>query len=95
MASAELGDLRPPIDYLYDPDLLPNDDMPRWFILSAIRALVEHEPDVLVSETEVVAFLMALPPDHRFAVMVGLVAQWGRLGATTAILETVREVAEP
>jgi hypothetical protein len=95
MAGAELGPLRPPLDYLQDPGLLPAEDTARWFILSAIRALVGRPQAPAVNAEAVNGFLMALPPDHRFAVMVGLVPAWGRLGAAPAMIESLREIAEP
>jgi hypothetical protein len=95
MASAELGELRPPLDYLREPELLPVEDTARWFILSAIRAIVGRVPAPDVSADDVNAFLMALPPDHRLAVMVGLVENWGRLGAAPAMMESLRELTGP
>jgi hypothetical protein len=91
MAEASLGELRPPLDYVRDIELLPHDDTARWFILSAIRRLVATESDLPVDAETLNDFLLALPPDHRFALFVGLVDRWGALGASPSLLASLKE----
>ncbi len=101
MAEEQIEDLRPLREYLLDPWSIPFEDTARWFILNQIRAAVmsgrllnEISP---LPEGETPAslmnrFLMALPSEHRLALLVGLVESWGELGADTAMFDTLREV---
>ncbi len=91
MAEARLGELHPPLDYLRDPSLLPRDDAARWFVLSAIRNLVAEREELPVDSEVINHFLMSLPPDHRFATLIGLVKRWGALGASPALLASLKE----
>jgi MoxR-like ATPase len=91
MADASLGELHHPVAYVREPQLLPTPDAARWFVLSAIRSLVARG-ELQVDATTVNGFLLALPPDHRFALLVGLVNRWGELGADPALLVALREV---
>ncbi len=88
---ARLGELRPVLDYIRGPDLLPADDAPRWFILSAVRSLVAREHDLALDPEVVNGFLLALPSEHRFAVLVGLVERWGAMGASPALLQSLKD----
>src|SRR5581483_511033 len=40
----------------------------------------------------VMRFLMSLPQEHRFALLVDLVEAWGWLGADQALFESLRDV---
>jgi hypothetical protein len=90
MAEARLGNLRPPMDYVLSPELLPKEHTARWFILSAIRRLVLRR-ELRTSRAAINRFLLALPPEHRFALFVGQVKEWGRLGADLALLTALKE----
>jgi hypothetical protein len=90
MAEARLGDLRPPLDYVLSPEMLPKEHTARWFILSAIRRLVQRR-ELRTSRAAINRFLLALPPEHRFALFVGQVKEWGRLGADLALLTALKE----
>src|SRR5579864_1188352 len=90
MAEAELGELHPPLDYMRNPDLLPNEDAARWFVLSAIRSLVAQGGAAALDAETVNRFLMALPPDHRFAMLIGMVEKWGALGADETLIWALR-----
>src|SRR5262245_37042888 len=85
MAEASLGGLCPPLTYIRDPDQLPVEDAARWFVLSAIRGLVARDEPLPVDAETVNRFLSALPPEHRFALLIGLVDRWGALGATPSL----------
>jgi hypothetical protein len=91
MAEEFITGLLPMTEYIHNPALLPEDDTARWFVLCRIRTLVQrhelHEPPEVVNR-----FLLGVPIEHRFALTVDLVEAWGELGATTALLETVKEV---
>lgn len=90
MAEARLGNLRPPTEYVLSPELLPMEHTARWFILSAIRRLVRRR-ELRASRAAINRFLLALPPEHRFALFVGQVKEWGRLGADVALLTALKE----
>ena len=90
MAEARLGDLRMPMEYVLNPDLLPKEHTARWFILSAIRRLVMRK-ELKTSRANINRFLLALPPEHRFALFVGHVKEWGKLGADMALLAALKD----
>ena len=90
MAEARLGDLKAPVDYVLNPALLPRDSIAQWFVLSAIRRIVARR-ELNIPPKAVDRFLLALTPEHRFVLFVGLVEEWGRLGADSAIYLSLRE----
>jgi hypothetical protein len=47
---------------------------------------------VNVTPAQINRFLLGLPQEHRFALLVDLVQQWGALGAAEALLTSLREV---
>jgi hypothetical protein len=97
LAEDGLGDLRPLDDYLRDPTLLPEQPTAMWFVVSRLRRAVEHgelrPPDAGEDfPARVNALLAALPQEYRFAVLLDLVQQWDELGASEAMLATLKEV---
>lgn len=90
MAEARLGDLKAPVDYVLNPVLLPKEAIAQWFVLSAIRRIVARR-ELSVPPKAVNRFLMALTPEHRFVLFIGLVEEWGRLGADSAIYISLKE----
>ncbi len=92
MAEEHIDELRPPLEYVHHPDELPEQDATRWFILCRVRHLVKRGDLAGLSAETVNHFLMALPQEHRFALLVDMVDDWGKLGATQALFETLREV---
>jgi hypothetical protein len=92
-AAAETGvaELRPPLDYLQRPDLVPRGDGPRWLVLSAIRSQIAREDGVPLDGETISRFLAALPPTHRFAVLIGLVERWQALGAAPSLMAGLKE----
>jgi AAA domain (dynein-related subfamily) len=87
MAETGLGEVRPPLDYLQRPELLPREEAARWFVLSAIRGLVAREEALPVDGDTINRFLHALPASHRFALLIGLAEHWSALGADAALIE--------
>jgi hypothetical protein len=92
MAEESIDGLLPLEDYIRQPSLLPTEDTARWFVLCRIRSLVKRRELNGVAPDEVNRFLMGLPEEHRFALLVDMVAEWGALGASTALIETLRSV---
>lgn len=87
MAETGLGEVRPPLDYLQRPELIPREDSARWFVLSAIRGLVAREEALPVDADTINRFLQTLPSSHRFALLIGLTENWAALGANAAFFE--------
>ena len=97
LAEDGLGDLRPLDDYLRDPELLPKQPTAMWFVVSRLRRAVERgelRPPAAGEDFpgRVNALLGALPQEYRFAVLLDLVQQWDELGASEAMLATLKEV---
>jgi hypothetical protein len=92
MAEEHIDELRPPLEYVTHPEDLPEQDATRWFILCRIRHLVKRGDLANVGAEGINKFLMALPQEHRFALLVDMVDDWGNLGAAPALFQTLREV---
>ena len=54
--------------------------------------IVHGESPRRVSPEQVNRFLMKLPQEHRFALLVDLVEIWGALGADEALFASLKEV---
>ena len=92
MAENRIEELRPVIDDLTIPRASPREDAARWFVLCRVREAATTGALDGVTPERIRAFLMALPREHRFALLVGTVEAWGRLGADDALRESLREV---
>ncbi|HEV3168387.1 MAG TPA: AAA family ATPase [Isosphaeraceae bacterium] len=92
MAEEAIDGLLPLEDYIRDPDKLPTEDTARWFVLCRIRALVQRRELQGVSPEQINSFLLNIPEEHRFALLVDLVKEWGQLGASPALFETLKSV---
>lgn len=92
MAENRIDELRPVIDYIHDPSLMPKEDSARWFVLCRVREAAISGALDGASPEHIRAFLMALPREHRFALLVDTVEAWGRLGADDALRQSLREV---
>jgi hypothetical protein len=92
MAEEAIDGLLPLNDYLLDPTKLPKEDTARWFVLCRIRTLVKRGEMPSLSPETLNRFLMQIPQEHRFALLIDMVEQWGQLGATEALLATLKEV---
>jgi hypothetical protein len=92
VAENEINNLRPVVEYLNDPGLLPAKDTARWFVISRIRQMLNRGEFPDVSKEALNKFLMALPQEHRFSLFVDLVHIWGDLGAEQAMLDSLAEL---
>jgi hypothetical protein len=92
MAEESLAEILPIEDYFADPSLLPEGDTARWFIIHRLRTLIQRGEMPPVSADAVNGFLASLPQEFCCAVLVDLVDQWSRLGASEAMLQTLKEV---
>jgi hypothetical protein len=86
--------------YLNGTAKLPDDDSGRWFVLNWIREELSRRdeedwssPDPLrlesVTPEQVNEFLLGLPQEHRFALLVDMVPVWSRLGADESLLQSL------
>jgi hypothetical protein len=95
-----LGDLRTAAEYFDDPSLLPKSDTAMWFVVSRMRQAVgarqfrtpENEAAAVAFRAKVNAFLAAVGEEYRFALMLDQIEQWAELGASEAMLKTLRAV---
>jgi AAA domain (dynein-related subfamily) len=85
--------------YLNGSATLPEDDSGRWFVLNWIREELSrrYEADDVFLEPGVTAdqvnqFLLGLPQEHRFALLVDMVSAWSALGADDSLLQSLVEV---
>jgi dynein-related subfamily AAA family protein len=92
MAEERIDGLRPLREYVWSPGLMPGGDAARWFVLSHIRAAARRGELQGESPAIINQFLLSLPQEHRFALLVDAVDLWGSLGADQALLESLREV---
>jgi hypothetical protein len=91
MAEEAIEQVLPPLEYIAAPERLPKEDAALWFVLHRIRMLVARGELTGFTPEKINRFLWALPPDHRFALLVNLVEQWGALGAAESMFESLRE----
>lgn len=92
LAEEQIGALRPVVDYIARPDLLPRTDAARWFVLNCIR---QHVRDGRLSHLKpraVNRFLRSLSPEQQLNVLTDLVPQWGELGADRAMFDLLKTV---
>ncbi len=92
MAEEQIDGLLPLEQYIEDPDLLPQADAACWLVLHHIRAMVRRGELAGTDPRTINRFLSNLAQEHRFAVLVDLVDQWGALGADDALLGALQEV---
>ncbi len=78
-------DLKPAIEYVKAPDLLPENPEKLWFVLTRIRHAVEDRTLTALSPDVIDNFLMSISPEARFGVIVGNVHEWGHLGAQDSL----------
>jgi MoxR-like ATPase len=95
MAEEAIDELRPLEDYIHQPELLPEEDTARWFVFCHLRSLVKRHELTGIPGLTINSFLMRVPPEHRFALLVDLVEQWGDLGGGEALMATLNEVTNP
>jgi MoxR-like ATPase len=92
MAEESIDGLLPLDEYIREPGRLPSEDTARWFVLCRIRSLVKRNELKNVTSAQVNGFLLGIPEEHRFALLVDMVPEWGALGASPALIETLTSV---
>jgi hypothetical protein len=92
MADNNLQNLPSPAECFAEPSLVPSEPSAAWFVLQRVRKYVASGPTEPPAPGEINAFLSGIRQEYRFALLVDLVPQWGRLGANESMLQTLREV---
>jgi MoxR-like ATPase len=91
MAEERIDQMKPFHYYVENPDALPPEETARWFILARIRSLVQRR-ELRAPAKTVKRFLKALTPEHRCAVLLDLVPEWGDLGAGPVMKDLLKEL---
>ena len=92
LAEEAIGPMRPLEDYIRQPDLLPQADSARWFILNCIRQFVRDGRAARFKPRVINRFLRSLSSEHQLTVLTELVEQWGALGADRAMFDLLKKV---
>ncbi|MCR5165044.1 MAG: AAA family ATPase [Thermoguttaceae bacterium] len=92
---SNLDSLKLPIEYMTHKVPLPEDRTQRWFILHGIRQLVLTQLDFLKKNTtpeQILTFLQSIKREELASLLLGLVEEWGQLGASPAICMMLEEI---
>lgn len=99
LAEHDVAAPRPLEEYLNGTASLPEDDSGRWFVLNWIREELTRRDfengyaDTFtvgsVTPDQINRFLLGLPREHRFALLVDMVPVWSRLGGDGAMLQSL------
>lgn len=92
LAEEQIGALHAVEDYIVRPQLLPQTEAGRWFVLNCIRQHVRDGKLSHLKPRSVNKFLRSLSPEQQLNVLADLVAQWGALGADRAMLDLLKKV---
>ena len=92
LAEEQIGALHPIEDYVARPQLLPQTDAARWFVLNCIRQYVRDGKLSHLKPRSVNRFLRSLTPEQQLNVLTDLVSQWGDLGADRAMFDLLKKV---
>jgi hypothetical protein len=103
LAEHDIATPQPLESYLNGTAKLPDDDSGRWFVLNWIREELlrrfEDDDDGYgpltvgsVTPEQINKFLLGLPQEHRFALLVDMVGVWSRFGADESMLASLVEL---
>ncbi|MGH8639712.1 MAG: AAA family ATPase, partial [Burkholderiales bacterium] len=92
LAEEAIGPMRPVEEYIAHPDLIPEADAARWFVLNCIRQHVRDGRIAAMKPRVINRFLRSLKPEHQLTVLTDLVEQWGALGADRAMFDLLKTV---
>ena len=92
MAEDQIQDLRAINEYIEDPALLPVENSATWFVLCRIKHLLNQGELSGYAPSTLNQFLLALPREHRFSLLIGNIEQWGALGVDEALFKSLLEV---
>ncbi len=86
-----LAELRRPHEYLDNPSRLPATDTGLWFMVAQVRTALQAG-ELVASPDRVNRFLLAVPEEFRFTLLLDLVPAWAALGANEAMFAALGEV---
>lgn len=92
LAEEAIGPVRPLDEYIRQPELLPQSDSARWFVLNCIRQFVRDGKASRFKPRVINRFLRSLSSEHQLTVLTELVEQWGALGADRAMFDLLKKV---
>ena len=92
MAQSNIQNLKPLDEYIKEPTSLPEGTAELWFVLSRIKVSLEAGELKKLSSEILNKFLMALPREHRFSLLVGQVALWGEHGVEDALFKSLQKI---
>ncbi|MFM9964969.1 MAG: AAA family ATPase [Planctomycetaceae bacterium] len=93
MAEASIDQILPLEEYLRSPKKLPSTPTACWFVLNRIRTLLDRgELQPYAGET-INTFLATIPEEHRMVLLVDRIKKWDELGASSALLDTLKGIA--
>ena len=92
LAEEALGEMKPIEAYVEHPELLPQGETARWFILNCIRQQVRLGKLAGIRPRKISRFLRSLPAENQLVLLTDLVEQWGALGADRAMLDLLKKV---
>ena len=93
LAEEKIQDVSDPKSYVLDlRKSLPKGDAACWFLLCRVREMVKRGGLNDVPPMRINKFLLRLPQEHRFALILDLVEEWGKLGAEETLLESLKAV---
>jgi hypothetical protein len=93
LAEEAIGAVHPLADYIRKPELLPQGETARWFILDCIRQFVRDGRADDLNPRAINRFLRSLSTEHQLILMTDMVEKWGSLGADRAMYDLLRKVA--
>jgi hypothetical protein len=93
LAEESIAAMEPLEYYLEHPDVLPQGEAARWFILNCIRQLVKDGRVNGLPPATINRFLASLPDEHQLTLLADLVERWGDLGADEAMFDLLKKVA--
>ncbi len=93
LAEESIGAIRPIEEYLLKPELLPQGESARWFILDCIRQFVRDGRAEGMKPAVINRFLRSLSHEHQLLILNDMVEIWGALGADRAMYHLLRKVA--
>jgi hypothetical protein len=93
LSEEAIGAIHPIERYLREPQLLPEGDAARWFVLDCVRQFVRDGRADRMAPRTIDRFLRALSEEHQLIALTDMVDKWGALGADKAMLALLRKVA--
>jgi MoxR-like ATPase len=86
--------MRPLLDYVENPKILPEGEAARWFILNRIRQRVKDNKLSDLPPETINRFLSGLSAEHQLVLVTDLVERWGALGADEAMFALLKKVTK-